>query len=84
MNKKRILIIILLIAFSSFIFPGGSKEESGRDSAISLVDADSYVASSYLDLESILDDYYYPYEVNKDESLSYNISVSNSSILTIP
>ncbi len=82
MYKKGILVIILSIVFSFSVFPGG-EAESGRDSAISMVGADSYVASSYLDLDSILDDYYYPYEINQNESLSYNISVSNPSVLTI-
>ncbi|MCK5198563.1 MAG: hypothetical protein KAR21_09445, partial [Spirochaetales bacterium] len=80
--KRIILIILGVIIFTGHIFPGG-EAESGRDSAISMVDSDSYVASSYLDLDSILDDYYYPYEINKEQSLTYNIAVSNSSVLSI-
>jgi len=81
--KRIILIILGVIILTGLIFPSAQKEESGRTSVISMVEADSYVASSYIALDSILNDYYYPYEIKQDESLSYNISVSNSSILTI-
>jgi hypothetical protein len=82
MNNKVIPVIIFLIVILFSIFPAG-ESESGRDSAISMMDSYSYVASSYLDLDSILDDYYYLYEINKEESLTYNITVSNRSVLSL-
>lgn len=79
MLKTKISILTLLLFNFTMIYSNGDME-SGRDSAMSLVDSDSYVSSSYLDLDAILDDYKYHYEINPNESITFDISTSYKSI----
>lgn len=80
--KQKIIfsIMFLLLGYSLFSY---ASAESGRDSAMDLVDSSSYVSSSYIDLDSILDDYTYPYIIDTNESITFNIAASYESYMEI-
>lgn len=82
MTKKSFYFFLLTIVSVLPLYSGG-QVESGRDSAIALVDSDSYIGSSYIDLDAILDNYYYPYEINTEESITFKIDSSINSVISL-
>mgnify|MGYP006285471521 FL=1 len=72
---KRIWVGCAALVLAAGLAYAGGQAETGRESAVELVEQGSFVASTYLDLESILDDYAFPYEAGDDEVLSVYLDV---------
>ncbi len=85
LNSRKIvresLILVLLCHCTTFAFAAAEAEQSGRDMAMDFVDEGTLVAGSFLDAESVIDDYGFPYGipdgdpfavfVESDKPLSY-------------
>ena len=74
MNNRLIaresLILVLLCSCTTLAFAAAEAEESGRDMAMDFVDEGSLVAGSFLDAESVIDDYGFPYAIPEGDSFA--------------
>lgn len=69
--------VILLLCIVPCLANAGGQSESGRASTQSLVGSSTYVASSYIDTGSVIDDYFFPYHGDDTKSLTFFVKPSN-------
>jgi len=68
--------MLLFLSFTLFCVYSNGQAESGRASVTDVINNDSYVASSYLDLDTIIDDYKYPYTIDEEKTIDFIITPS--------
>lgn len=71
---RRILCVIIGVVVTQVLGAMGGAEES-RESTMDMVASGSFVAASYIDLESVLDEYGTPYGAEPGASLSFFLDV---------
>lgn len=69
--------VILLLCIVPCLANASGRSESGRASTQSLVGSSTYVASSYIDVGSIIDDYFFPYRGDDAKPLTFFVKPSN-------
>jgi len=69
-------LVLLFMCFTFFCVYSNGQAESGRASVSNVINSDSYAASSYLDLDTIIDDYEYPYTIDEEKTIDFNIAPS--------
>jgi len=74
------ILIILLIPFT--IFAGG-QAQSGRDTNTDTVEGGQFLSPSMVDAYEYINDYIFPYEINRTEDLSVFVKLEKRQVLSI-
>jgi hypothetical protein len=74
---------VILIGFITFPAFAGGKTDSGRDSSLNTIEAGKFVDPGAVDAYAYINDYAFPYEINKNDDLSIFVKLEKERILTI-
>jgi hypothetical protein len=76
-------LTVLLIGFAVFSAFAGGQTDSGRDSSLNTIEAGKFVDPGTVDAYSYINDYIFPYEINKNDDLLIFVKLEKEKILTI-
>jgi hypothetical protein len=79
---KKYLAVLLVGFVASSAFAGG-QTDSGRDSSLNTIEAGKFVDPGTVDAYAYINDYIFPYGINKNEDLSIFVKLEKERILTI-
>jgi hypothetical protein len=76
-------LAVLLAGFAVFSVFAGGQVDSGRDSSLNTIEAGKFVDPGAVDAYAYINDYIFPYEINKNDDLSIFVRLEKERILTI-
>jgi hypothetical protein len=79
---KKIILILSFIYIPFSIYAAGSKE-SGRDTNLDTVEAGQFINPAMVDAYEYINDYDFPYEINKNDDLSIFVKLEKGQVLSI-
>jgi hypothetical protein len=75
--------LVLLVGFAAFSAFAGGQTNSGRDSSLNTIEAGKFVNPGTVDAYAYINDYIFPYEINRNEDLSIFVRLEKERILTV-
>ena len=79
---KNYMFILFFVLIPSVIFAAGSTQ-SGRDTNSVTVEAGRFINPAMVDAYEYINDYDFPYEINKNEDLSVFVKLEKGRVLSI-
>jgi hypothetical protein len=76
-------VLVLLVGFTAVSAFAGGQTDSGRDSSLNTIEAGKFVDPGTVDAYAYINDYIFPYEINRNDDLSIFVRLEKEQILTI-